>query len=268
MAKIIAVTNQKGGVGKTTLSFNLGLGLAKRRHKVLMIDNDPQGNLTTSLLEDKSTLEARTLEIYKENFDVTPQNVAKNVDLIGANRNLAEVADKVDPYMSLHLRSYLRGTDSIDDLDFDDSDTPDFEPMEENYDFVIIDCLPSFGPLNVAALMAADHVVIPTKPAPYAIDGLQDLFKSIVKIKKSGLNGSLRVAGIVMNLVEMTNLHEGLEGELRETYGDYVFESIINKGTKLEESPYFYESVMDYAPKTKQTKQLNAFIREFLRRVN
>lgn len=257
MAKIIAVTNQKGGVGKTTISFNLGLGLAKRGNKVLLIDNDPQGNLTTSVLKDPGDLNADILKIFNEDFDFQPQGISKNLDFIGATIQLAEIADKSTAYLPYLLRTFLRG----------DEDNGGTESIADNYDYIIIDCLPSFGPLNVAALIAADFVLIPTKPAPYAIEGLVSLFKNVNKMHKHKLNTSLRIAGVIMNLVENTNIHKELEEVLKENYPSDVFEIKISKGTKLEESPFFNESVMEYAPGTKQATQFNAFIREFLRRV-
>ena len=257
MAKIIAVTNQKGGVGKTTISFNLGLGLAERGNRVLLIDNDPQGNLTTSILENPEDLKADILDVFNENFDFNPQKVSDNLDFIGATIKLAEIADKSTPYLPYLMRTYLKG----------DEDNGDHAAVEADYDYTIIDCLPSFGPLNVAALIAADYVLIPTKPAPYAIEGLVSLFKNVKKMHKHNLNTSLKIAGVIMNLVENTNIHKELEEVLKENYPGEIFEVKITKGTKLEESPFFNESVMEYAPGTKQANQFNAFIREFLRRV-
>lgn len=257
MAKVVAVTNQKGGVGKTTISFNLGLGLAELGNKVLLIDNDPQGNLTTSILENPENLSADILNIFNENFDFKPQKISENLDFIGATIKLAEIADKSTAYLPYLLRTYLKGDEGNDN----------HEAIEHNYDYIIVDCLPSFGPLNVAALIAADYVLIPTKPAPYAIEGLVSLYKNIKKMHQHKLNTSLKVAGVLMNLVESTNIHKELEEVLKANYPDDILEVKISKGTKLEESPFFNESVMEYAPGTKQANQFNAFIREFLRRV-
>ena len=256
MTKIISITNQKGGVGKTTVSFNLAKGLAKRGKKVLAIDNDPQGNLTTSFLGEPKDLEADVLNIYNADFDFKPQQLSKNLDFIGATIKLAEIADKVNMYLPLLMKQYLKGEEE-----------EGHNAIADPYDFVIIDCLPSFGPLNVASLIASDYVLVPTKPAPYAIDGLVSLFKNIVMLKKHKFNTSLQVAGIIINLIENTTIHKELSDKLKEQYKDLVFDCVISKGTKLEESPYYGESVMEYAPKTKQADQFNQFIRELLRRV-
>jgi chromosome partitioning protein len=245
---IIAIANQKGGVGKTTISFNLANGLARCGHSVLVIDNDPQGNLTGAFLQDPTTLKANILDFYEDRYNTIPQNINSNLALIGANIQLSKVADG-DFEIIYKLKEGL-------------------ETLTQQYDFVLIDCLPSFGYLNMAALNAAHYVLIPTKPAPFALMGLKDFFSTVEKAKKR-LNDKLQVLGIILNLVEgrKTTIAEELENTLRETYGNLVFETIISKGTKLEESPSFNQSIMDYDPKSKQTLQFNDFLKEFLKRV-
>ena len=244
---ILAVTNQKGGVGKTTIAFNLAKGLAKRGKKVLAVDNDPQGNLTTAVLADPESLTADILKIFNETVDFDqPHTISKNFDFIGATIALAEVAEKSIDIIFL-LKEYL-------------------DTIKDQYDYIIIDCLPSFGHLNLAALNASEYVVIPTKAAPFALHGLISLMKNIKKTQ-ARLNPDLKIAGIVLNLLERTNIHKELEENLRENYGDMVFQASIDKGVKYEESPFFNESVMEYASKTKQAKQFNSFIRELLKRV-
>jgi chromosome partitioning protein len=247
MGTVLAVTNQKGGVGKTTIAFNLAKGLAKRGKSVLAIDNDPQGNLTTAVLADPETLTADVLKIFDEKVDFeSPQIVSKNFYFIGATIALAEVAEKSIDIIFL-LKEYL---DSIKD----------------QYDYVIIDCLPSFGHLNLAALNASDYVIVPTKAAPFALHGLVSLLKNIKKAQVR-LNPDLKIAGIVLNLMERTNIHKELEENLRDNYGDMVFKTHLDKGIKYEESPFFNESVMEYAGKTKQAQQFNALIKELLDRI-
>ncbi|MHA1575086.1 MAG: ParA family protein [Alphaproteobacteria bacterium] len=245
-SKTIAVTNQKGGVGKTTIAFNLAKGLASRGKKILAIDNDPQGNLTSAMLEDPESLSADILKIFNENVDFKPQTIQKNLDFIGATISLEEVAEKSIDIIFL-LKEYIGTIDS-------------------QYDLIIVDCLPSFGHLNLAALNAADYVLIPTKAAPFALHGLTSLIKNVTKTQ-ARLNPNLQIAGIVLNLLENTVIHKQLEENLRTTYGNAVFNSRISKGVKFEESPFFNESIMEYGKTTKQSKQFNAFIREFLKRV-
>ncbi len=135
------------------------------------------------------------------------------------------------------------------------------------YDFILIDCLPSFGYLNMAALNAADFVLIPTKPAPFAFMGLKDLFETIDKAQRR-LNKGLKVIGIVLNLVEgrKTTMGSELEDVLRASYKDLVFQTRLNKAVKLEESPSFSQSIMEYDPKGRTSQQFKKLIDEFLRK--
>jgi len=162
MAKIVAVVNQKGGVGKTTISFNLAKGLAFKRYRVLVIDNDPQGNLTSAFLEEPEDLNSSVLDIYREK-EVIPRAIDENLHLIGSNIHLAKVADG-DFEIIFRLKEAL-------------------VKWEDDYDLIIIDCLPSFGYLNMAALNASDQVLIPVTPSPFALSGLVDLLQTIDKTK-------------------------------------------------------------------------------------
>ena len=246
---IIAITNQKGGVGKTTIAFNLAKGLAARGYKTIAIDNDPQGNLTGALLEDPTSLTANILQLYEEDHaNIYPQPIQENLDLIGANIHLSRIADK-DFEVIFKLKEGLEG-------------------VGETYEFVLIDCLPSFGYLNMAALNVAGWVLIPIQPAPFALAGLKDLFDTISKARKR-LNKDLEVLGIVLNLMEgrRTTIEAELEGILREKYRALIFHSILNKGIKLAESPSFTQSIMEYDPQSKPALQFEDFINEFLQRI-
>ena len=245
---IIAIANQKGGVGKTTIAFNLAKGLAKRQYKTLAIDNDPQGNLTGAFLDNPTTLRADILNIYEKDIPkLAPHPIDKNLSLIGANIHLSKIADS-DFEVIFKLKEGL-------------------EPIKEMHDFILIDCLPSFGYLNMAALNAADFVLIPTKPAPFAFMGLKDLFDTIDKAQRR-LNKGLKVIGIVLNFVEgrKTTMGSELEDVLRSSYKDLVFQTRLNKAIKLEESPSFSQSIMEYDPKGKTSHQFKELIDEFLRR--
>jgi chromosome partitioning protein len=244
---IIAVNNQKGGVGKTTITFNLSKGLAERGYKVLAVDNDPQGNLTSAFLEDPTQLKADILDIYQNNNHVEPEKIDDNLYLIGSTIHLAKTSDS-------DFDIIFRLKEGIGDLN-------------KNFDFIFIDCLPSFGYLNMAALNASDYVLIPVKPAPFALAGIKDLFDTIDKAKNR-LNQRLKVFGIIVNLVEgrKTTIGDELERVLRETYKGLVLETRISKGVKLEESPAFGQSIMEYDPKGKQTTQFNKLLDEFVDR--
>jgi chromosome partitioning protein len=246
---VIAVTNQKGGVGKTTITFNLAKELASHGHRVLAIDNDPQGNLTSSFLNDDPTkLVANILDVYERSSEkITPDCIENNLHLVGANIQLAKITESGFDIIFL-LKEWL-------------------DSMKDKYDYALIDCLPSFGYLNMAALNAADSLLVPTKPAPFAFVGLKDLFDTVDKTKKR-LNPSLRVLGLILNLVEgrKTSMANELEKDLRDTYGKLVFNTTLNKGVKFEESPSFAQSVGEYDPKGKPAKQFKLFTKEFIRR--
>ena len=251
MATTISVTNQKGGVGKTTITFNLSKELSTRGFKVLVIDNDPQANLTSCFLDDPSNLpeEANIINWYDENFKKSkPLKLHENLHLLGSNIHLSRIAEKgIDVIYSLK-----EGRDTV----------------ESEYDYILIDSLPSFGYLNLSSLNCSDYVVVPTKPAPFAISGLHDLFDSVQKVKKR-MNPKLNILGIVLNLVEgkNTNLAKDIEKVLRSNYSEQVFNTILQKGVKFEESPALNMSVSEYDPKGKSSEQFIKFADEFIERI-
>jgi chromosome partitioning protein len=248
LLRIVAVANQKGGVGKTTLAFNLAKGLAARGNRVLAVDNDPQGNLTSAFLENPETLRADVLTYYEGPKPVQPQEVGDRVELLGANIHLSRVAEGT-------FETIYRLKEGLEQIDL-------------HYDFVIIDCLPSLGYLNLAALYAATNVLVPVKPTPFALGGLRDLFDTLEKTRKR-LNPDLRLLGLVLNLIEgtRTTVQEELESVIRETYGDRVFRTTISKGVAFEESPALYKSIFEHAPRGKHAGQFNALLDEFVQRV-
>lgn len=242
----IVVTNQKGGVGKTTISFNLAKILAAcHRKRVLAIDNDPQGNLTASFKEDMT--ESNIIDAYNDKT-LSPESISTNLDFIGADIGLASVAER-------DFQVVFKLKESIDTI-------------KTNYDYIIIDCLPSFGHLHLSALNSADYVLIPVKPAPYALAGIKDLFDTIAKARKY-FNPDLKILGIVINLSDSRRLvlETEMEKALRESYGNLVFKTKINKRVKIEESPAFQQSIIQYKPKEQAAVEFTAFTNEFLQRL-
>jgi chromosome partitioning protein len=243
----IAVTNQKGGVGKTTIAFNLAQILAAcHGKKVLAIDNDPQANLTSSFTEKAAT------SYIKDAFDdkpLAPETVSRNISFVGADISLASVAER-DFQVVFKLNESL-------------------ERIKDRYDYIIIDCLPSFGHLHLSALIAADYVLIPIRPAPYALAGIRDLFDTIAKAKKY-FKAKIKILGIVINQSDSRGLkmETQMEKALREAYGEMVFEAKINKRVRIEESPAFQKSIIQYSPKEKAAQEFRAFAKELLQRLH
>jgi chromosome partitioning protein len=249
----IAIANQKGGVGKTTIAFNLAQILSNRRStRVLAIDNDPQGNLTSSFLENPDKLRGLVLKAY-EGKPLAPEKLSPNLDFLGASIALAPVAER-------DFQVIFRLKESIDNLKLDSGFA--------SYDYIIIDCLPSFGHLHLASLNAADYVLIPVKLAPYALAGMKDLLETIERTKKY-MNPRLKVVGILINQVDGRSLvmEREMEELLRETYGDLVMKSKIAKRVKVEESPAFQKSIGEYNPKGASTKEFKALVGEILQRL-
>jgi len=250
---VLAITNQKGGVGKTTIAYNLACILSSHRNtKVLAIDNDPQGNLTASFLEEPIHLKGNVLQAY-DNEPVAPQRLASNLHLLGADINLAPIAER-------DFQVIFQFKESLEKLQTASGTDP--------YDYIIIDCLPSFGHLHLAALHASDYVLIPVKPAPYALAGMKDLLGTIEKTKKY-INPGIRILGLVINQLDGRGLvmEREMEELLRETYGNLVCQTRIFKRVKIEESPAFQQCITDYESKGLSAKEFKALTREIVQRI-
>ncbi len=217
-----------------------------------MADNHPQGNLTSSFLDTDKEFGGNILDAYDEK-PLSPVQISDNLHVLSANINLAPVAERAFPVI-FNLKSGIMALNQ--------------SMGKQSYDFCIIDCLPSFGHLNLAALFAADYVLIPVKPSPYALAGMQDLLKTIGKVKKN-LNKSLKILGIVINQVEgrKTVLQNDMQEALRENYQELVFEAMIKKRIKLEESPVFRKDIASYNPKSQSAEEFVFFAEELLQRL-
>lgn len=257
MAIVIAVANQKGGCSKTSVTANLGIGLAMSGKKVCLIDADPQGSLTVSLGYPNpdnisSTLATIMMDIINEEDFPTDYGMLhheEGVDLIPANMELSGLEVSLSNVMSreMILKEYI---DSIRDT----------------YDYILIDCMPSLGVMTINALVAADQVLIPVLAAYLPVVGLQMLIKTISVVKKR-LNKQLNIEGILITMVDYrTNYAKDITAMIRENYGTNVgvLESFIPFSVKVAEASAEGVSIFRYAPKCKATQAFLNLTKEVL----
>ncbi|MDD7678102.1 MAG: AAA family ATPase [Anaerovibrio sp.] len=236
MGKIIAVANQKGGVGKTTTSVNLSAAFAEMGKKVLLIDCDPQGNATSGLGIEKDGLE---LSIYDALINDTPMEeiilqtqfgldmVPSVMDLAGAEVELVNLDDK-----QYRLKKAV-------------------ELIKDKYDYILIDCPPSLGHVTLNALTAADSVLLPLQCEFYALEGLSQLL-STVQLVQEQLNGDLRIEGLVLTMYDSrTNLAEQVVEEVKTHFPDMVYATKIPRNVRLSEAPSFGKPIFAYASSSK-----------------
>lgn len=243
MARIFAIANQKGGVGKTTTSVNLAAALVATRRRVMLIDLDPQGNATTGSGIDKLNLEHSVYDLLVGETDLTEViqfSEHGGYQLLPSNRDLtaAEVALLDMPGKEMRLRNVLA-------------------PVRENYDFILIDCPPSLSMLTVNALVAADGVIIPMQCEYYALEGLTDLVNSIERIG-TDLNPELHIEGMLQTMYDpRINLSKEVTEQLQQYFGEQLYETIIPRNVRLAEAPSYGMPVLAY---DRQSKGAQAYL--------
>src|ERR1700737_2259704 len=252
--KIVAIANQKGGVGKTTTAVNLGCALAECGLRILLIDLDPQGNATSAL----GMQEIETDSIYESLLGgasvtekILPTRVERlflvpaDLDLAGAEVEIARMND--------HLTRLAK--------------TLSILRADQTFDFVFIDCPPSLGILMTNALAAADEIFTPIQCEYFALEGLVKIVRVVEQVRDSGANDRVEIGGILMTMFDgRTKLSSEVVAEVRAHFGERVYATVIPRTVRLSEAPSFGKSVLEYDPKGTAARAYRALADEFLKR--
>ncbi len=232
MSRIIAIVNQKGGVGKTTTTINLGANLAALGKKTLLIDIDPQGNTTVGLGLNKEKLECSIYDVLigrKVMNDIILETPFKNLYIAPANIHLSGA--EIELVNAIARETKLRQALSV---------------MKHEYDYILFDCPPSLGLLTINTLTAAETVFIPIQCEFYALDGVGQLLRTIILVK-NGLNPNLRIEGVLLTMCDLrTNLSVQVMQEIKKRFQDKVYNTIIPRNIKLSEAPSFGKPISEY----------------------
>ena len=252
MAHVLAISNQKGGVGKTTTAVNLSAALARRGERVLLVDLDAQGNASSGLGHGRAEVTMGMFDVLMEYRDVDSVLVPSTLDNLhvapaGPDLVAAEVELVSQPRREGRLRKALNR-------------------VRDRYEWVVIDCPPSLGLLTVNALTAADSVLVPLQAEYYAMEGLGDLLRTVDAVQKH-MNPDLEREGIVLTMIDRrNNLCRDVETQARELFGIDVFASAIPRNVRLGEAPSFGKSIVEYASNSKGAQAYVALAEELLAR--
>jgi chromosome partitioning protein len=231
---IVAIANQKGGVGKTTTAINLAAALALRGKRVLLIDLDPQANSTMSFMDVR--------DVHRNLYDVMidddcaiadivlPTKVDK-LSIVPSRISLAKLEAKLVGEMDSHFRLKDR-----------------LAPLRADYDHIVIDCPPTLGLLTVNALVASTHILVPIQSSYFALEGTDDLLETIEKVRMRA-NPDLRLLGVLITMHDKrTAIARDIRSQIQKVFADKVFSTVITKSVRLEESPAYTESIFTFAP--------------------
>ena len=248
MIKKLAIVNQKGGVGKSTTAVNLGACLAEQGNSVLLIDVDPQGNATSGIGLEKSELEQSIYDVLIEDTPVDEVVIPTDYDnynILPANIDLAGA--EIELVSMISRESRLKNA---------------LKESEINYDFILFDCPPSLGLLTLNALSAAHKILVPIQCEYYALEGLGQLVQTI-KLVRNSLNPDLEIEGVVLTMYDArTNLSQQVIEEVKQHFGEKVYETIIPRNVRLSEAPSFGQPIIEYASKSKGAKAYRKLAKE------
>jgi chromosome partitioning protein len=250
---VIAVANQKGGVGKTTTAINVAAGLARLGKRVMIADLDPQANTTLSYLDPAAV----NLSAYDLIVDPTVAaeecivpTAVENLSILPSRIALAKVESKLVGEFDAPFRLKDR-----------------FDPLRSAYDFIIIDTPPMLGLITVNALVAASHLIIPIQSSYFALEGTEDLLETVEKVKQRP-NPNLQVLGVVITLHDKrTTLARDIQQQICGVFGDKVFDTVITRSVRLEESPAYKEPIFSFAPASSGATEYASLCEEVIRRV-
>jgi len=251
-ATIISVTNQKGGVGKSTTAINLAAGIATHGYQVLLVDMDPQGNATSGLGVDRGALTESVYDVLLKDADI--EDVIEPTSTLGLHVLPATIdlaAAEIELVSAMSREQRLNSA---------------LKEVVENYDFVIIDCPPSLGLLTINAFAASSELFIPIQCEYYALEGVSQLLSNI-KLVQGALNPDLEVGGVILTMYDgRTKLSSDVAAQVREYFGDKAFETVIPRSVKLSEAPSYGEPIESYAPMSSGGIAYRQLAKEFLKR--
>ena len=250
---IIAITNQKGGVGKTTTALNVSAALALMGYKILLVDTDPQAHSSTSCMADSSRHGKSLYDIMMHPADGLETIIAKStipgLDVAASKISMA----KLEPSLLGEIDGHYRLKDVI-------------EPVRPKYRHIIIDTPPTLGLITLNSLVAATHILIPIQSSFLSLEGTDDLLETVDKVKKVA-NPELQILGILITLHDKrTNISRDVVKRIRKVFGELVFKTLISKSVKLEESPAYKESIFTHAPNSVGAFQYRKIAEEIIDR--
>ena len=250
---ILAIANQKGGVGKTTTAFNLASALALIGKNTLLVDIDPQAHSTVSMVNNSSQYEKSIYDVLVDS-EVKIRDIIVKTSVPGLEIAISKISmAKLEPVLLGEIDGHFRLRDVI-------------VPIKKRYDFIIIDTPPTLGLITLNALVAATHILIPIQSSYLSLEGTDDLLETVIKIRKN-VNPNLQVLGVVITLHDKrTNISRDAVERIKRVFGKKVFKTMISKSVKLEESPAYRESIFTYAPDSVGAMQYKKLAQEVIRR--
>ena len=253
MAKVIAIANQKGGVGKTTTSVNLSACLGELGQRVLLIDIDPQGNATSGLGIDKGKIEKSIYDVLVDDIPIKDTVIGTEVDNLKVLPATIQLAGaEIELVASMSRETKLKKA---------------IDKIKNEYDFVIIDCPPSLGLLTINSLTAANSILVPIQCEFYALEGLSQLMQT-VSLVQNNLNPQLELEGVLLTMFDgRTNLSLQVAEEVRSHFGGKVYETIIPRNVRLSEAPSYGQPIIKYDPRSKGAEVYGELALEVIRRV-